>query len=208
MFKRLLLSLLCFGATSASAQTLLFEVQAPVTEGGVPYSFVVWGDREGGSVTAYGVQVVNPDGKEQVLQDFESLLPENSEADALVVEDVNFDGYADFRVMEYLPGGSSNIPFFYWIFQPETQQFVPAPDFSPILSPELDPDNRMLLSRQKLSANEFVTEFYSPQGTDPNLVKKEVRTYSADGSSKIHVFAIKTGSQPQLVESRQLGPGE
>lgn len=208
MFKSFLASLLLLGATSASAQTLLFEVQAPIIESGPSYTFVVWGDREAGSVTAYGVQVVSTDGREQVLQEFESLLPPNSEADALVVEDINFDGYADLRIMEYLPGGSSNIPFFYWVYQPSSQQFVPAPDFAGVLSPELDPDNRQLLSRQKLSANEYVTEFYSPQGDQPNLVRKEVRTYAADGSSKLHVFAIKPDSPPQLVESRQLGPGE
>lgn len=206
MFKSLLCSLLLAG--SVSAQTLLFEAQAPITEGGSPYTFAVYGDREASSLTAYGVQVVSPEGKEQVLQDFESLLPLNSEADALVVEDVNFDGYADIRVMEYLPGGSSNIPFFFWIYQPATGEFVAAPDFATVLSPELDLENRQLLSRQKLSANEFVTEFYNPQGDQPNLIRKEVRTYAADGSSKLHVFAMKPNSPPQLIESRQLKPGE
>ncbi len=207
MFKPFIVSLLLLGST-ATAQTLLFEAQAPITEGGAPYTFAVYGDREASSVTAYAVQVVSPDGKEQVLQEFESLLPVNSETDALVIEDVNFDGYADLRVMEYLPGGSSNIPFFYWVYQPATEEFVPAPAYASVLSPELDVDNRQLLSRQKLSANEFVTEFYNPQGDAPNLVRKEVRTYAADGSSKLHVFAMKPNAPPQLIESRQLKPGE
>lgn len=208
MFKNALVSLLLVCTTSASAQTSLFEVQAQVSDGSAPYTFVAWGDREPGTFTVYGIQVLSPEGKEQVLQDFESLLPANSEADALIVEDVNFDGYADIRVMEYLPGGSANIPFFYWLYQPATAQFLPAPAFAGVLSPEVDSDNRRLVSRQKLSANEYVTEFYSPEGEEPNLFRKEVRTYAPDGSSKLHVFTVEANKPPQLVESRQLGPGE
>jgi hypothetical protein len=78
----------------------LFEVQAALVENTQPYAFQVWGDKEKESYTAYGIQVVAPNGSTQLLTEFESILPVDSEADALVVEDVNFDGYADVRIME------------------------------------------------------------------------------------------------------------
>jgi hypothetical protein len=193
----------------APEPVLLFEVEAAVVEDTQPYAFQVFGDKdtEAGGFTAYGIQVVAPNGELQMLDEFESILPGNSEADALVVEDVNFDGYADVRIMEYLPGGSA-VPFFYWLYQPDTGKFARAEEFGVVKSPQVDAENRQLVSRQKVSSSEYVTEFYDPQGTVPLLVRKEVRNYSPDGSSKVHVFVVKEGSIPQLVETRQLGPGE
>ncbi len=196
-------------ASPVPAQSLLFEMEAAVVEDTQPYAFQVYGDKDedGRGFTAYGIQVVAPNGDLQLLDEFESVLPTNSEADALVVEDVNFDGYADVRIMEYLPGGSA-VPFFYWLFQPENGQFARAEEFQAVKSPEVDLDNRRLISRQKVSSSEYVTEYYDPQGAIPILVRKEVRNYASDGSSKLHVFAIKDGSTPQLVETRELRPGE
>ena len=197
------------GTSPVLAQSLLFEIEAPVVEDTQPYAFQVYGDKDesGSGFTAYGIQVVAPNGDLQMLDEFESVLPQNSEADALVVEDVNFDGYADVRIMEYLPGGSA-VPFFYWLYQPASGTFARAEDFQTVKSPEVDQDNRQLISRQKISSTEFITEFYDPQGDIPMLVRKEVRNFAPDGSSKIHVFTVKEGDQPQLVETRQLGPGE
>jgi hypothetical protein len=204
----LLSGAICLMAVPAAAQTMLFEIQAPVVENTRPYTFQVLGDRDAGSFSAYGIQVIGPDGKTQMLDDFESILPDNSEADALVVEDVNFDGYADLRLMEYLPGGSADVPFFYWLYQPSSGTFLANEAFREVLSPEVDQDDRQLISRQKKSSTEFLTQYYEPQGEVPVLVRQEVRTYAPDGSSKIHVFAIKGDAAPQLVETRQLGPGE
>lgn len=222
MFKRLrhLVPALTLLAGSVLAQTepvpepepepvLLFELEAPVVEDTQPYAFQVFGDKDGDGkgFTAYGIQVVAPNGGLQMLDEFESVLPTNSEADALVVEDVNFDGYADVRMMEYLPGGSA-VPFFYWLYRPATGKFERSEDFAEVKSPEVDAENRQLVSRQRVSSSEYVTEFYDPQGDIPMLVRKEVRNFAPDGSSKVHVFLMKEGNIPQLVETRQLAPGE
>ncbi len=193
--------------SSVSAQTLLFEVEAALVEDTQPYVFQVYGDKEGESFTAYGIQVIAPGGKLEMLDNFESILPANSEADALAVEDVNFDGYADLRIMEYLPGGSA-VPYFYWLYQPATGTFVRSDEFQVVKSPEVDQSNRQLISKQKVSSTEFVTEIYDPQGDIPILIRKEVRNFAPDGSSKVHVFTVKEGAQPQLVETRQMGPDE
>lgn len=185
----------------------LFEVQAAVVEDTQPYAFQVWGDRDGGSYTAYGIQVVAPNGATQLLDEFESILPMDSEADALVVEDVNFDGYADVRIMEYLPGGSA-VPFFYWLYRPEDGTFARAESYQNVKSPLVDPALRQLVSRQKVSSTEVITEFYDPQGDGVRLVRKEVRNLNPDGSARLHVFTFKDGVTPELVETRTLAPGE
>lgn len=202
-------ALLLFSSPATAEPVLLFEIEAAVVENTQPYVFQVFGDKDedGTAYTAYGIQVVAPGGGVSMLDEFESMLPANSEADALVVEDVNFDGYADLRIMQYLTGGSA-VPYYYWLYQPSSGNFERAEFFESVKSPQVDADNRQLVSKQKLSSSETVTEFYEPQGFIPVMVRKEVRNYAPDGSSKVHVFLTKDGAPPHLVETRQLGPGE
>lgn len=220
MFKKLrttIPALLLLGSSWAWSQeptsspqpepVFLFEMQASLVENSAPYTFQVFGDKDEQSYTAYGIQVVDPQGKIFMLDQFESVLPAGSEADALVVEDVNFDGYADVRIVQYLTGGSS-LPFTYWLYNPATERFERAEGFDVVKSPQVDHDKRLLVSRQKTGANETVTEFYDPQGQTIMLIRKEVRNYSSDGSSKQHVFVSKDGSTLHLIETRQLAPGE
>lgn len=202
--KKIVLFLLLTVAT-ASAQELFTELQARVTPDGPPFTFRVLGDPDGASFSAYGIHVIAPDGSEHMLDQFDALLPEGSEIDALYVEDVNFDGYADLRIMKYLPGGA-NVPYFFWIYDKETDRFVEAKEFEVVLSPQVDAQNKELISRQRVSAAEYVTEYYKSQGWVPRLVRREERTFQPDGSSELKLYEVQGDSGLQLVETRQLGP--
>jgi len=57
-----------------------------------------------------------------------------------------------------------------------------------------------------VSAAEYVTEYYKPQGWIPRLVRREERTFQSDGSSEVKVFEVQGDSGLQLVETKQLGP--
>lgn len=195
------------GSTSVGAQpeagpdpVLLFEVQAALTADAPPHTFQVYGDREAGSFTAYGVHIVAPDGSTQLLDGFESVLPANSEADALVVEDLNFDGQADLRLMEYLPGGSS-IPFHYWLYDPETGAFASAEAYRVVKSPEVDPGRGWLISRQTWNPQERVTEFYDPDGWNLTIRRREVRQSQTDGTWSLQATNFETDSEGRPVES-------
>ena len=197
-----LLSLLLLPAQS---QELFTELKAKLTPDGPDYTFRVLGDPGDGAFSAYGIHVIAPDGEEQMLDEFDSLLPSGSEADALYVEDVNFDGYADLRVMEYLPGGA-NVPYFFWLYDPATSQFKRANAYEVVMSPEVDLVNKELISRQRVSASEYVTEYFRPSGEIPVLVRREERKFEPDGSSLLKIYEVKDDSGPQLVETKQLGP--
>ena len=202
--KKIVLFFLLMAAT-ASAQELFTELQARVTPDGPPFTFRVLGDPDGASFSAYGIHVIAPDGTEHMLDQFDALLPEGSEIDALYVEDVNFDGYDDLRIMKYLPGGA-NVPYFFWLYDKETDKFVEAKEFEVVLSPQVDAQKKELISRQRVSAAEYVTEYYKPQGWIPRLVRREERTFQSDGSSEVKVFEVQGDSGLQLVETKQLGP--
>jgi hypothetical protein len=192
-------------AATAGAQDLFTELKAKVKADGPLYTFRVLGDPDDGSFSAYGIHVIAPDGSEQMLDQFESFLPEGSEVDALYVEDVNFDGYADLRIMKYLPGGA-NVPYLFWLYDKNAKKFVEAKEFEVVLSPQVDSEKKELISRQRVSAAEYVTEYFKPEGTIPRLVRREERTYSDDGSSVLKLFEVKGDSGLQLVETKKLGP--
>ena len=171
------------------AQELFTEIQARVTTDGPPYTFRVLGDKDTGSFAAYGIHVIAPDGKEQMLDQFDSLLPEGSEPDALIVEDVNFDGYNDLRIMKYLPGGA-NVPYYFWVYNPTQRIFEGNEAFEVVVSPTVDTSNKELISRQRVSAAEYHTEYYKTESGKPVLVRREERVFSPDGSSVMKLFTV------------------
>jgi hypothetical protein len=209
MKKILPISLLTIAAlfSSSPAQELFTEIQAKVTPDEPLYTFRILGDRENAAFAAYGIHVITPTGTEQMIDEFDSLLPEGSEADSLYVEDVNFDGFADLRIMEYLPGGA-NVPYLFWLYNPETQNFEKAPAFQVVVSPQVDRAREELISRQRVSAAEYVTEYYKPVDDIPVLLRREERKYNPDGSSVLKLYEVKDDSGLQLVESKELGPEE
>lgn len=58
------------------------------------------------------------------------------------VEDMNYDGYDDFRFIEFLPA-SGSIPYLYYIYDPASSQFVFNEAYRPITSPEFIGNNEI-----------------------------------------------------------------
>jgi hypothetical protein len=202
--KKVLWLVLLLAATSG-AQELFTELQARVTPDGPLYTFRVLGEPDDGAFSAYGIHVIAPDGSEHMLDQFDSLLPEGSEIDALYVEDVNFDGFADLRIMKFLPGGA-NVPYYFWLYDKESKKFVEAKGFEVVLSPQVDSQNKELVSRQRVSAAEYVTEYFRPEGATPKLVRREERKFSPDGSSELKTFQVQSDGEMELVDTKKLGP--
>lgn len=190
---------------ASPAQELFTELQASLTKNGPLYTFRVLGDKETGAFSAYGIHVIAPNGEEQMLDQFDSILPEGSEPDALYVEDINFDGYSDLRIMKYLPGGA-NVPYNFWLYNPQLNKFEEAKAFEVVLSPQVDSSAGLLISRQRVNAAEYLTEYYRPEGKDPVLVRREERKFSPDGSSVLKVFEVKPDGGLELLETKNLGP--
>lgn len=116
-------------------------------------------------------------GTNEITQIVENFNAEVQKNETVIVEDVNFDGYLDIRLMEYLPSGP-NIPYLYWIFDPETKQFVQNEELKQITSPEVDVKNKQLLSHQRTDATRFGTKFYEYRNNELVLVKEEIRAYT------------------------------
>ena len=61
------------------------------------------------------------------------------------LEDINFDGLTDFRLMTHLPA-APNVPFYYWIYDPKKQQFQQDTTLEVITSPDIDHKHKIITS--------------------------------------------------------------
>jgi hypothetical protein len=65
----------------------------------------------------------------------QTIYPEENSAfcsfpedEIFIVEDINFDGYNDVRLLQFVPAGP-NYPYYYWTFNPKTKKFQRRKDF-------------------------------------------------------------------------------
>lgn len=74
-------------------------------------------------------------------------------------EDMNFDGYKDFRIVQYVPA-APNISYIMWIWNPKTNQFQEDSDLEQILSPEFDQEKKLIYSFTRGSATDHYDDTY------------------------------------------------
>lgn len=76
-----------------------------------------------------------------------------------VVEDMNFDGFKDIRIVQYVPA-APNISYLCWIWDKKLKQFKEDKDLESILSPEFDHKKELIYSFTRGSASEHYEETY------------------------------------------------
>lgn len=109
-----------------------------------------------------------------LLQSGDINLPCTFPLDQVIaVEDMNFDGYADFRLMEFLPAGP-NTPFIYFIFDAKTETFKQAEAYASITSPEFDQETQKIYSFWRDGCCRHGTDSYHFQEGVPVLVERIV----------------------------------
>lgn len=102
-----------------------------------------------------------------------------SESYSLLVEDMNYDGYDDFRLVEFLTAGA-NTPYLYYLYDPATEQFVFNSDLRAITSPQFVGSNT-ILSRWQLGAANWGIDIYAYVNEKPTLLVRQEWTASVDG---------------------------
>lgn len=105
-----------------------------------------------------------------------------------VVEDMNFDGYADIRIVKFIPA-APNIPYICWVWDKKIGQYVYDTQLSAITSLEVDYENKLIHNFGRASVSEHFEEYYSYiNGT--LLLVKEVRTGFLDESDPNQGYSI------------------
>lgn len=151
------------------------------------------------TVTSIDVKKIGNSERHQTLGGFEAKVQKNEQ---VIVEDLNFDGYLDIRLLQYLPE-TANIPFFYWLYNPKIEKFERNFALEVIQSPVLDLKNEYILSQWTKTDNIKGTDFYTFIGNEIKLIKQETETFT---DSINYILTIKEvfGDSLKLVEQKKL----
>ena len=105
-----------------------------------------------------------------------TTCPEPGTGSDIVIEDMNFDGINDFRIIAMLPPGP-NIPYICFLWDKKSGKFVHAEFLDDITSPEFDSKTKTVTSSSRESANKYRKDVYKYSGGKLVLVKPVVKTY-------------------------------
>ena len=188
---------------------------APATEAGGPalqasihpdlpgYSFRLVGQtmEEGSETFAATALEIRRGGEAepvQVIEDLAIEAPTGEPSGGIEVVDMNFDGYGDLRVVEFLPAGP-NVPYLNWLFDTDSERFAASPELDEITSPIFDAATRSIRSEWRDGAATYGTHIYEVVGGRPVLVRRERRQYSEPGVYERTVSELRDGEW-QVVE--------
>lgn len=88
-----------------------------------------------------------------------------------ILEDVNFDGYNDIRLLQFQPA-APNLPYYYWTYNPATQKFEPQKALEEITSPEFDHKKKLIYSFWRSSCCDHGQSTYKYINGKPVLVEE------------------------------------
>ena len=110
-----------------------------------------------------------------VFDGLESNYYESSELRGyLITEDMNFDGYTDFRLIESLSAGP-NTYWYFWLFDPDRGTFDRSMEYEDnnLVSPEFDQDNRTIICFHRDGMGIYGTEHYFIENGHLLIVRDE-----------------------------------
>ncbi|MEK7991645.1 MAG: hypothetical protein VSS52_011615 [Thiotrichaceae bacterium] len=122
-----------------------------------------------------------------MLKETETLWLDNGEG--FKIEDVNFDGYSDIRLMELLPAGA-NVPYLYWLYDPEQKQFVFNRRFSDLAHLTLDLNKKWVVSQYQISAVEHGTDYYKVDKHQLILIRQKLTQYVKNDEDERVLFEL------------------
>ena len=103
---------------------------------------------------------VNEELVQEIIYPLPYFFEDASRNFGLIIEDMNFDGYKDFRIRA-ISGGARNNPFSYcWIYDPVQHKYMLNEELEEIISPQVDHENKMITSRSNGSSGISIQSFY------------------------------------------------
>ncbi len=127
--------------------------------------------------------------------------PWAADAPGLEVLDMNFDGYADLRLIESRPVGP-NVPYLNWLYEPSTGHFVSSTALNELSSPQFDRTRREVTSSWRDSATRYGTEVYAFKDGQLVPLRREARDYKRPGTYTLQVSRWIDGAW-KMVEKRE-----
>ena len=184
MLLSLMMAADCTGQDAAKATGVEDAVLETINPKLPPYKFVIESTGQG-EVTIH----ISGGPRRYRGQTIEASV-EDEKRPGFFFEDVNFDGYEDFGLVENR-GATGNIDYEYWTFDPKKGVFKEAPDFDGITF--VDHKNKTLVSHSKGGNILTVTEYYIVRN-GRSLMLKSIRTLWSQDARDIVPVRIADGT--------------
>lgn len=190
-------------SSNTQVQSVLLKTFTEKIHSSLPeYTFRVYGHEDNQRVGNYCVSkilIVKPGDNEEIIQEitFSDTFTPDKRNFGIHIEDLNFDGYKDLRIQEFLPAGP-NIPYFYWTFDLEQKKYVPNHELEMILSPIVDHKNKMITSKTRSSASTYEKSFY--QYIDGHITQIKMIQMQIDPQNQVTHITVKELKNGTMVE--------
>lgn len=116
------------------------------------------------------------------------------------IEDMNFDGNADFRLMKFLPAGP-NIPFLFWIYNPTNERFEVNKNYGEITSPEFNYEKKQISSSWRDGCCRHGRDIYKLEKENPELTERFVMGHNSDDKEYYEHWKVENG-ELKLIEKK------
>ena len=107
-----------------------------------------------------------------------------------IVEDVNFDGHNDIRIINWLSTRSDKM-YDFWIFNEKTALFEQDTSINEIFNPSFDHKNKTMYTYWRIGVNEEGHAIYNWQKGKINLLIEEIMSVGPDPSIPPSIYTRK-----------------
>ncbi|GCD10539.1 XAC2610-related protein [Clostridium tagluense] len=154
------------------------------------YTFKVYGQKKDTLYSASKIEVYNEVENKEKLQElvFNATSTPDGDQLGIIIEDMNFDGYKDIRIQQFLPA-APNVPYYHWLWDKEASKFIKNSDLEKITSPVFDAESKLIKSNVRENAGTYYDYEYKYIGTKPILIKETEKI--ADLEKKVWHITIK-----------------
>lgn len=205
LLKAFILIIVLIAATKsdAAAKTFVVSKKIDVSEGRIltmQFNGLKSSDTEPGGYSSIKIY----EGKNKLLQtikiadvnpfgDETTTCPDPGTGSDIIIEDMDFDGIKDFRIIAMLPAGP-NIPYICFLWDKKSGKFIHAEFLDDITSPVFDSKKKTITSESRDNASTYRKEVYKYTGGKPLLIEEVITEYKElkDANGKLRTHEIKT----------------
>ena len=139
------------------------------------------------------IEIVQDGRLSQIIEPGENAFHKTFPNDQLFkIEDMNFDGKKDFRLLEFLPA-SANIPYLYFIYNPGNERFEKNPKYAEITAPTFDHNKEQINSSWRDGCCRYGRDIYVIKKGSPELEERFVKGQKSNGKEYSEHWKIKNG---------------
>lgn len=131
-------------------------------------------------VHAITIERADGRGAAQRIDGLETETPVSPNRPALEFVDMNFDGFADLRIVESRPAGP-NVPYLNWLFDPASNRFEASAALDALSAPSFDAAKQEVRSAWRDNAARQGSDTRGWRNGQLVPLRREERLYSAPG---------------------------